>query len=250
MSMTIRQAVRNGIAFMEDNLHNDVGVSDVASAAAYSPFYFSRAFSQHAHISVYDYLLRRKVSEAYKELFHRKGKIIDLACKYGFQSHEVFTRAFRKMFGQNPSEVAVYQPLAVFEAYDDAYLDFLYGLRVQVMDAPAATCRFAVRRAAPLAELNGAGDTLVLLSRQHPYCCEGILVGEAHAEGAEGPVCDLCGLRRVTRVCHQDARSVLRYYMDFLYVPTMGQGSYLLMATGEGGIDVSAPAAPAGMLSV
>jgi hypothetical protein len=38
--------------------------------------------------------------------------------------------------------------------------------------------------------------------------------------------------------------------MDFLYVPTMGQGSYLLMATGEGGIDVSAPAAPAGMLSV
>jgi hypothetical protein len=33
------------------------------------------------------------------------------------------------MFGENPSEAAVFKPLAVFEAIDDRYLEFLYGLK-------------------------------------------------------------------------------------------------------------------------
>ena len=92
MSLAMRGVVLQGIHHIEANLHERIGVSDVATAVSYSPFYFSRAFSAHAHISVYDYILRRKISEAYKELFSDRPRIVDLAIRYGFQSHEVFNR--------------------------------------------------------------------------------------------------------------------------------------------------------------
>ena len=126
-TMTVYDAVRKGIDYIEANLQNDIGVWDVANAVNYSQFYFSRQFSSHTHISIYDYILKRKLSESYKRLLAEKPRIVDLAVKYGFSSHEVYTRAFRKMFGQNPSEAAVYKPLLLYETIDDDYLRFLCG---------------------------------------------------------------------------------------------------------------------------
>ena len=45
--MTILESVRSGISFIESNLRNNIGVSDVAGAVSYSQFYFSREFSRH-----------------------------------------------------------------------------------------------------------------------------------------------------------------------------------------------------------
>ncbi len=131
MNQDIRSAVLKGLQYIEANLCKAIGVSDVADAAAYSQFYFAREFSRLTHISVYDYILRRKLSESYRELLQTRSKIVDLAFQYGFQSHEVFTRAFRKLFGETPSEVKICKPLLMFDPIDDEYLSFLSGLQIE-----------------------------------------------------------------------------------------------------------------------
>ena len=129
--------MEKSIAFIEANLQDNIGVLDVANHVSYSQFYFSREFSKHTHISIYDYILRRKISESYKYLFANSSKIVDLAFRYGFQSHEVYTRAFRKVFGENPSEVAVYKPFAIYEPINGRYLEFLSGLKIERIDEAA-----------------------------------------------------------------------------------------------------------------
>jgi AraC family transcriptional regulator len=54
--------------------------------------------------SVGDYLRRRRLTFAAQELSTSEGKIIDIANKYGYDSPEAFTKAFRKQHGISPSE--------------------------------------------------------------------------------------------------------------------------------------------------
>lgn len=61
--MTLLAAVRKSIEYIEENLQNDIGVCDVSAAVCYSQFYFSRQFSAYTHTSIYDYILKRKLSE-------------------------------------------------------------------------------------------------------------------------------------------------------------------------------------------
>ena len=160
--MTLIESVAKGIAFVEANLQSSIGVADVARAVSYSQFYFSREFSRYTHTSIYDYILRRKISEAYKCLFEASQKIVDLAFGYGFQSHEVFTRAFRKMFGENPSETRDYKPLAVYEAIDREYLDFLYGLKAERGTCAMRDFNFELDAGS---DTNPGDSTLILLNK-------------------------------------------------------------------------------------
>ena len=160
--MTLLDSIKKGIAYIEANLHNSIGVADVAGAVSYSQFYFSREFSRYTHISIYDYILRRKISEAYKCLFETAPKIVDLAFSYGFQSHEVFTRAFRKMFGENPSDVRDYKPLAIYEAIGEDYLSFLDGLKAKRLDNAPKECVFEFDDGG---EANRGSCTLMILNK-------------------------------------------------------------------------------------
>ncbi len=66
--MNAEATVAKAIRYIEDNLRGDIGVADVANAVHYSQFYFSRLFSQCVRVSVYDYILKRKLTESRKAL--------------------------------------------------------------------------------------------------------------------------------------------------------------------------------------
>ena len=50
-----------------------------------------------------DYLRYRKMAFALKEVRDSDRDMIEIACDYGFSSHEAFTRAFKTMYGIAPS---------------------------------------------------------------------------------------------------------------------------------------------------
>lgn len=235
----MRDAVLRGIGFIEQNLHRDIGVCDVANAVSYSQFYFSREFSRAAHISVYDYILRRKISESYKDLFGGQEKIVDLAFRYGFGSHEVYTRAFKKMFGQNPSEVSVFRPLAVYEAVDGHYLDFLDELRVEVFDNPVGDCWFEVNGVSDLSEPDSS--FLVGLSKDNSYECSCIFRGEPQVQKKASLAFKLAGMNRKTRIYSDNARFSFRYFLDSFYEPDEMAGNYILLHKENGSIDILVP---------
>lgn len=105
MTLDVRMdAVLRAIRLVEHQLRAPVNVRDMAAEAGYSPYYFCALFSQWAGHSPYDYLMRRRMTEAGKELLQTDRRIVDTAMDYQFESHEGFTRAYRRMFGQPPRD--------------------------------------------------------------------------------------------------------------------------------------------------
>jgi AraC family transcriptional regulator len=92
------------VTFIEDHLQDDINVADIATATSYSLYHFCRVFNQTVHHPPYDYLIRRRLSEAAQQLSEGKHRITDIAFTYQFGSLESFSRAFRRMFEQLPTQ--------------------------------------------------------------------------------------------------------------------------------------------------
>ena len=97
-------AIYSAIEFIEKHLRDEVSVGDIATSAGYSLYHFIRVFNQIVHHSPYDYLMRRRLSEAALELLASERRIIDISLDYCFQNHETFSRAFKRMFAMQPSQ--------------------------------------------------------------------------------------------------------------------------------------------------
>ena len=236
--MTVYEGVKKGIAYIESNLQNDIGVWDVASAVSYSQFYYSRQFSNYTHISIYEYILKRKLSESYKCLLAEKPRIVDLAVKYGFSSHEVFTRAFRKMFGQNPSDATLCKPLQFYESIDDGYLHFLCGLKIERVDAPVTDCFFEVDSAVGI---DSTQNLLVLLSQDHRLDIRCTLQGRIQPRQGTALSFGLQGLKHKIRIHHSHTGYSLRYYFDHFHDPDAMTSNFILVKHDRSQIDIMVP---------
>jgi AraC family transcriptional regulator len=97
--------IYEAVKFIEENLMETITVQDVADSIGFSLFYFSRNFNTITGHSPYDYIMRRRLSQAAFDLFNTEDKIIDIAYNYRFNNPETFSRAFKKMFGILPNRV-------------------------------------------------------------------------------------------------------------------------------------------------
>ena len=97
-------AICRALDFVEEHLSQEITVADMGAAACYSPYHFSRTFNRVVHHTPYDYLMRRRLSESARQLLETDKKIIDIALEYGFNNPETYSRAFKRMFGVQPSQ--------------------------------------------------------------------------------------------------------------------------------------------------
>jgi AraC family transcriptional regulator len=97
-------AICRALDFVEANLTNEIAVADMAAAASYSLYHFCRTFNRVVHHTPYDYLMRRRLSESARQLLKTDRRIIDIAFEYQFNNPETFSRAFKRMFGVQPSQ--------------------------------------------------------------------------------------------------------------------------------------------------
>lgn len=97
--------LERALDYIELNLHSDIDIIDLAREAQYSSFHFQRIFKAFIGDSVKDYIRKRRMTEAGKELVSSNVTVVELAVKYGYQSREGFCRAFLHTFGKAPSRV-------------------------------------------------------------------------------------------------------------------------------------------------
>lgn len=98
------ESLQIAINYMEDHLLENITIEQIAAQAKVSPFYFQRNFSLLTDTTIAEYLRRRRLTLAAHELLHSEHKIIDLAYKYGYDTPESFSKAFRRQHGIAPSE--------------------------------------------------------------------------------------------------------------------------------------------------
>ena len=94
--------IQNAIAYIEDNLTEKLEIKDIASKAYVSEFHFQRIFSALCGFTVSEYIRNRRLTLAAEELSLSDARVIDVAMKYGYDSHDSFTRAFTKFHGVSP----------------------------------------------------------------------------------------------------------------------------------------------------
>ena len=92
------------LAYIDAHIHEKIALSDLSDVACYSPFYFSKLFSETMGMPVTGYIRIRKLQHAIIPLLEGR-KVLDVALLYAFDSHEGFTRAFTQLFGSTPSTV-------------------------------------------------------------------------------------------------------------------------------------------------
>lgn len=99
------ESLQKAINYIEDHLLEPVTIEDIASQANASVYHFQRTFALLTDTTVGEYLRRRRLSLAAQELVDHDVKVIDLALKYGYETPEAFTKAFRRQHGVTPSQI-------------------------------------------------------------------------------------------------------------------------------------------------
>ena len=97
--------MNSAIDYIEKNIDDEIKIFEVAKIASCSSYHFQRMFYAIIGITPSEYIRRRRLTLAAKELSVGNEKIIDIALKYGYDSPNSFTRAFRNMHGINPRDV-------------------------------------------------------------------------------------------------------------------------------------------------
>ncbi|BAV79854.1 transposon Tn10 TetD protein [Streptococcus sp. NPS 308] len=100
--------------YLEEQLTGEVDMKIFHQLSGYSYPLFSRIFSIMADMTLAEYLRNRRLSEAVTDLRESSDKIIDIAMKYGYESADSFSAAFKKFHGATPSEVRNGKPYRFF----------------------------------------------------------------------------------------------------------------------------------------
>ena len=107
-------------------LHDDMALTlrSLSRKLGYSEFHTTRRFKEFSGMLLTDYIRLRKLAFALIEVRDTNLKFLDIALKYGFNSHEAFTRAFKSAYGitpkkyrKNPLPVILRTKISVFDRY-------------------------------------------------------------------------------------------------------------------------------------
>ncbi|WP_028609764.1 AraC family transcriptional regulator [Paenibacillus harenae] len=102
--MGLLEDLNGALAYIEDNLTQEIDLKEAAKRAYCSEYHFKRMFSFLAGVTLSEYIRRRRLTLAAFELHNSDMKIIDVAVKYGYGSPDSFTRAFQSLHGVTPTE--------------------------------------------------------------------------------------------------------------------------------------------------
>ena len=90
------------IDLIEDNLDNqELNISFLSNKVFVSPYYLQRIFYSFFGKTIGSYIRERRLTEAGTDIKNGE-KVSCVANKYGYESQESFTRAFKKFHGVNP----------------------------------------------------------------------------------------------------------------------------------------------------
>ena len=93
------------IAYIESHLTESISYESAAQIACCSVYHLQRMFPYLTGVTLSEYIRRRRLTLAAFELQDRNCKVIDVSLKYGYDSPEAFSRAFKKLHGMMPSAV-------------------------------------------------------------------------------------------------------------------------------------------------
>lgn len=89
--------------YINQNLDTQLSLDQLSGVATLSKYHFHRLFSAFTGVSLHRFIqLMRLKRASFRLAFEPEILIIDIAFEAGYDSPEVFSRAFKRTFGQSP----------------------------------------------------------------------------------------------------------------------------------------------------
>lgn len=105
MGMSQNQEIVKSIKnYIDSKIECNVSPDDASKVLNYSLKQLNRIFFMSTGITVSEYIRWNKLVKSLFELKYTDNSIIDIAIKYGYESQESYTRAFKDNFALNPGE--------------------------------------------------------------------------------------------------------------------------------------------------
>lgn len=101
------EVIKELLTYIDNHIHEKITLGEMAKIAGYSPFYFSKLFSEIMGMPITGYIRLRKLQYALASLLEGR-KVLEVSLMYAFDSHEGFTRSFTQLFGTTPGKVRRY----------------------------------------------------------------------------------------------------------------------------------------------
>ncbi len=96
--------IKRVIHYMNENIENQMKLSDFARFCGYSESYFYRKFIKETGSSPMDYFIRLKIRKACKLLIQTDMQVNQIAYKLGFKESQYFSRTFSHVMGLSALE--------------------------------------------------------------------------------------------------------------------------------------------------
>ncbi|MEP0874113.1 AraC family transcriptional regulator [Trichocoleus desertorum AS-A10] len=91
--------------YINNHLHQDLRLQEMAAIAQISPYHFLRLFKQSMGVTPHQYILQCRLNQAKYLLQHSELSIIEVATQTGFCDQSHLTRYFKRMIGITPKQL-------------------------------------------------------------------------------------------------------------------------------------------------
>lgn len=99
------EKIQAALDYIEKNLLNNITIETVGKAIHYSPSSFQYLFRAVTGYTVGEYIRFRRLSCAVDELEKGKLSVTEISFKYGYETVEAFSKAFKRLYGVSPSKL-------------------------------------------------------------------------------------------------------------------------------------------------
>lgn len=119
--------IRTIICFVENHVkESQIIDKQLEHAVGFSIPHIREIFRAQAVVPLKQYIIQRKIANSTFDLLYSKDRVLDIALSYGFESHETYARAFKRVLGITPMDYRKRRPVTAREII----VDGVYGINV------------------------------------------------------------------------------------------------------------------------
>jgi AraC family transcriptional regulator len=98
----VEDSLQRAIAYINENLADELSLKAIAAVAQMSPFYFARLFKRSTGLTPNQYVTNRRMERAKQILIEQDLSVVEVAQEIGIQSQSHFNKVFREYTGVTP----------------------------------------------------------------------------------------------------------------------------------------------------
>ena len=106
-----KEVVKKVIDYIEKNLEKEISLDNISKNIGYSKFYLNRIFAEYTGITMYKYLLNRRLTVAAEKLVRTDKPIMQIAYEAGYDTQQSFSFAFKQIYLYPPK---IYRDIGIF----------------------------------------------------------------------------------------------------------------------------------------